>query len=131
MEHLAVHVIDELAAVELLRGLHIGPSAGHLERAAGNLLPAHVVHPATVTLQQSPSVAMNARSDGVGSRPSGRRSWTLLFIGSAPSSRKVTSSPRSASSSTTSRETKPMPRPARTERLIASFESSSQRLAGW
>ena len=42
----------------------------------------------------------------------------------------LTSSPRSSSSATTSRDTKPMPSPACTERLIASFESSSQRFAG-
>src|SRR3954447_8442318 len=92
--------------------------------------PGLAVQPATLAEQHEHSVWMKARSEGVGSRPSGRRRYTDRRIGSAPSRRKLMSSPRLSSSATTSSETNPMPRPAATERLMASLESSSQRLAG-
>ena len=54
-------------------------------------------------------VTTKARSEGVSSRPSGRRSCTARRIGSAPSILKETSSPRPSSSATTISETKAIP----------------------
>lgn len=96
--------------------------------SAGQLTDA--VQPATLALQQEHSVSMNARSAGIGARPLARSRYTERFIGPALSTLNASRSPRSSSSSTASRETKPTPRPARTDRLMASFESSSQRFSG-